>query len=143
MIYDLARPLDRERAAARFAALNEKGSCIELSEKFGRTLHQNSYLHLLLGVVAMETGNTLADTKQHYFKWTVNPDLFVRRKTDALGNTVTTVRSSAELSTDEMATAITRLQKWAADNGIYLPRPEDTARLRDVEIEMGRMKSYL
>jgi hypothetical protein len=143
MIYDLSQQLDKERAVARFGRLLERGCCIDLTEKTGRSLNQNSYLHLVLGVLAMETGNTLADAKHHYFKCLVNPDIFVRTKVDSLGNKVETVRSTSELSHEEMSLALDRLHRWASGQGIYLPRPEDTDLLRQVEIEMGRMKQYL
>jgi hypothetical protein len=56
---------------------------------------------------------------------------------------VETVRSTSELSHEEMSLALDRLHRWASGQGIYLPRPEDTDLLRQVEIEMGRMKQYL
>ena len=53
------------------------------------------------------------------------------------------IRSSADLSVEEMRIAIDKFKRWGAENGIYIPSPEDTARLRDIEIEMGRMRQYL
>ena len=116
---------------------------MELREVTGRTKAQNSYLHLILGVVAMETGNTLAYTKDIYFKRLVNPDIFIREVNDIYVGKVQTVLSSADLTVETMSTAIDRFKKWAAENGIFIPEPEDAERLRDIEIEMGRMKSYL
>ena len=39
--------------------------------------------------------------------------------------------------------AIDRVKRWAAENGIYLPDPEDEARHRDIAHEMERLKPYL
>lgn len=68
MLYNLSIPLDRERFAARANALLQKGSVVELTEKTLRTHNQNSYLHLIIGVVAMEVGVTLEYAKKEYFK---------------------------------------------------------------------------
>lgn len=143
MQYDLSSQLDRERFAARCESLLQKRSVIELTERAFRSLSQNRYLHLLIGIVAMETGNTLEDTKRWYFKEVCNPGLFHIQKRDRMGNCIDHIRSSAELTREEMTTAIDRFKRWGADNGIYLPNPEDLELLKEVEIEMGRMKDYL
>ena len=44
---------------------------------------------------------------------------------------------------EEMRIAIDRFQRWAAENGIYIPAPEDEDRLREIEVEMARMKTWL
>lgn len=136
-------PLDRERFAARANAQLQKGSVVELTEKTLRTPKQNNYLHLLLGVIAMEVGVTIKIAKEEYFKRLINADLFVRKSTYKFIGERETIRSSAELTTEEMNMAIDRLRRWASENGIYLPSPEDTERLRDIEIEIGRMRQYL
>ena len=121
----------------------ERGAVVELTEKTFRSKNQNSYLHLLLGVVAMETGNTLEDVKREYFKDLVNPDIFRSYRTDNRGNTIRVYRSSAEVSKEEMSIAIDRFKKWGAENGIYMPNPGDESLLREIAIEMGRNKAYL
>ena len=143
MQYNLANPLDRERFKARAKALLEKGVSVELTEKSFRTTSQNAYLHLLLGVIAMETGNTLADAKEYYYKRLINHDLFISEKVDRLGHTVEVVRSSSALTKEEMKVSIDRLKRWGADNGIYLPNPEDEQILHDIAVEMGRLASYM
>lgn len=143
MTYDLSNVRHLAQIYTRLRALEERGAIVELREVTGRTKAQNSYLHLILGVVAMDTGNTLAYTKEMYFKRLVNPDIFVQEVNDLYVGKVQVVRSSAELSVETMSTAIDRFKRWAAENGIYIPEPEDKERLRDIELEMGRMKSYL
>ena len=143
MTYDLANTRHLAQFRTRVSAMEERGATVELREITGRTKAQNRYLHLILGVVAMDTGNTLAYTKEIYFKRLVNPDIFVQEVNDLYVGKVQTVRSSAELSVETMSTAIDRFKRWAADNGIYIPEQEDAERLRDIELEMGRMKSYL
>ena len=143
MQYDLTIQLQRHLFEARCKALLEKGCVVNLSEKTFRSRNQNSYLHLLLGVVAMETGNTLDYCKEWYFKRLCNKDLFVATRQDRFAGQVEVVRSTADLTKEEMSMAIDRFQRWGNENGIYMPNPGDESLLREIEIEMGRIKSYL
>ena len=143
MVYDLSSDFQRKAFLARVDNLIEKGAVVELTEKAFRSPNQNRYLHLLIGVVAIETGNTLEDAKKWYFKETCNPDLFHVQHRDKMGNCIDHIRSTAELSKEEMSMAIDRFKRWGAENGIYMPNPDDASLLKAIEIEMGRMKSYL
>ena len=143
MVYDLSSDFQRKSFLARMDNLMEKGAVVELTEKAFRSPNQNRYLHLLIGVVAIETGNTLEDAKKWYFKETCNPDLFHVQHKDKMGNCIDHIRSTAELTKEEMSTAIDRFKRWGAENGIYMPNPDDASLLKAIEIEMGRMKSYL
>ena len=143
MVYDLSSDFQRKSILARMDNLMEKGAVVELTEKAFRSPNQNRYLHLLIGVVAIETGNTLEDAKKWYFKETCNPDLFHVQHRDKMGNCIDHIRSTAELTKEEMSTAIDRFKRWGAENGIYMPNPDDASLLKAIEIEMGRMKSYL
>ena len=143
MVYDLSSDFQRKEFLARLDNLMGKGAVVELTEKAFRSPNQNRYLHLLIGVVAIETGNTLEDAKKWYFKETCNPDLFHVQHRDKMGNCIDHIRSTAELTKEEMSTAIDRFKRWGAENGIYLPNPDDASLLKAIEIEMGRMKSYL
>lgn len=143
MLYDLSDDFHRKSFLARVDNLMEKGAVVELTEKAFRSPSQNRYLHLLVGVVAMETGNTLRYCKEWYFKRLCNPDLFIVDKKDRFYGEIMVLRSSADLTKDEMSTAIDRFKRWGAENGIYMPNPEDVHLLQQIEIEMGRMKSYL
>ena len=85
--------MQRKSFLARVDHLLEKGAVAELTEKTFRTRNQNSYLHLLIGVVAMETGNTLEYCKEWYFKRLCNKDLFVTIRTDKFAGQVEVIRS--------------------------------------------------
>lgn len=143
MQYDLTSDFQRKAFLSRVDNLLEKGCLVELTEKSVRTKGQNNYLHLLLGVVAMETGNTLADVKEYYFKEICNSDLFHRQHFDKLGNCIDSIRSTADLTKEEMSIAIDRFKRWGSQNGIYMPNPGDESLLREIAIEMGRNKAYL
>lgn len=143
MTYDLANDMHRKQFLARTENLLDKGAMVELREMTGRSIGQNRYLHLVIGAVAMEVGVTLQYCKDTYYKRLVNRDLFCVDRRDKFCGDVTVLRSSRDLTTEEMTESITRFKKWAAENGIYIPEPEDAERLKDIEMEMGRMKSYL
>ena len=143
MQYNLATDLDQERFVNRANALLQKGVVVELTEKTFRSPNQNRYLHLLIGVVAMDTGVGLEYAKREYFKKLVNRDIFVIKKSDRFAGEIEDLRSSADLTIEEMSMAIDRFKRWGYENGFYMPSPEDTARLKDIEIEMGRLRMYL
>ena len=91
----------------------------------------------------METGNTLDYCKEWYFKKLCNRDLFITDKVDKYAGQIEVVRSTADLTKEEMSMAIDRFKRWGAENGIYLPNPGDESLLKEISIEMGRYKFYL
>lgn len=143
MTYDLSNDFDLRKAEARLTALIGKRAVIELAEKAKRSRNQNRYAHALIGAIAMETGNTLAFTKEQYFKRLVNPELFTETKDDPLAGKVTYLRSSADLTKEEMTLAIDRFRNWAAQLGYYLPAPGDEDMIRQIEFEMGKQRQFL
>ncbi len=144
MLYDLSKAVDVERIRTKLEYDTRHGNLVSYERKVIRTKRQNSYLHLLLGAVAVETGNPLEYVKQEYFKALVNPALFVRQKEDTfLHQQRNVLRSSRDLTTEEMNLAIDRFKRWAAENGIYLPEPGDEERLREIALEMARQERYL
>lgn len=145
-VYDLDTPIDRERYRRRAAALLDRRVVVELSEhKPRRTCSQNSYLHLLLGEFAMQTGNRMEYVKSEYFKRACNAELFVRMQVDRITRKeVAVLRSSRDLDTGEMTTAIERFRNWAAEvAGIDLPDAEDRSWLEYIEREMQHQKVWL
>lgn len=143
MKYNLTDQLDRQRFTARVEGMLAKGSYVELKDCARRTLNQNSYLHLLLGVVAMDTGNDLQYVKTWYFKRLVNRDIFIVRREDKYCGVVETERSTAELTKEETSIAIDRFKRWGNENGFYMPEPGDEQLCRLIEIEMGRQQKWL
>lgn len=146
MVYDLNTDIDRARFERKVVALQNKRALVELSEKKPRrTTSQNAYLHLLIGEFAMQTGNTLDWVKQEYFKRHCNSELFVRMKSDELTKReVEVLRSSRDLDTGDMTTAIDRFKHWAASEcGIELPDAEDRDWLGYIEREMQHNREWL
>lgn len=143
MKLNLSLPLDVERFCTRANALIEKGAYVELIDKSGRTRAQNSYDHLLIGIVAMELGESIPYVKEMYFKRLINPDIFVYRRHDPFMGEIEDTYSTREISKEQTSIAIDRFKRWMAEQGIYAPSPMDEARLKDIEIEMGRMERYI
>mgnify|MGYP002519981192 CR=1 FL=1 len=143
MTYDLSKELDRQRFQARAAILAKRGAAVELSERAFRSRNQNNYLHLLIGVVAMETGTTLPYCKEVYFKRLANKDLFVSVRRDQYAGEVEILRSSTDLTKEEMSLAIDRFKRWAYEQGIAIPEQGDDELLKEAMIEMGRNRAYI
>ena len=143
MQYNLSSQLDVARIQERLTALLKKGAVVELTEKAFKTPNQNRYAHLLMGVVGLEVGEPVEYVKVEYFKKLCNREIFVRIKQDKFAGQVEVIRSSADLTKEEMSMAIDRFKRWGAENGIYMPNPGDESLLREIAIEMGRNKAYL
>lgn len=144
MLYDLSNTLDQHRFNVRGAMLLEKKAIVELTEKTNRSSSQNRYLHLLLGFLAIETGNTLEYVKEQFYKRTANAELFVRMKDDPIIGPTEWTRSSAELSKEEMTLSIERLRNWSSQEaGIYLPSADEQSVLQMIEVEMSKVQRWL
>jgi hypothetical protein len=92
----------------------------------------------------METGNRLEFVKQEYFKKHINPEIFVIEVDDAYLGKVQVLRSSRDIDTAQMTTAIDRFRTWASSEAdIYLPSPNEQDFLQEIEMEMIRQKEYL
>lgn len=144
-MYDLSNPLSLERFNVKSEALKKKGCIVELTEKKPqRSNEQNRYLHVAIGIVALEFGETMDYVKEYYFKKLCNRDLFVIYKDDKrIGRTIAATRSSKELTTDEMTIAIERFRNWAAGEGCYIPSPDEHRMVQLMEIELERNKELI
>ena len=144
MLYDLKNPLDRERFKRRCNALFTKQGIVDLSEKTQRSGQQNRYLHLIIGYLAIETGNTLDYAKEVFYKRAANKELFVREKEDEILGKVEYLRSSADLTKEEMTLSIDRFRNWSSQTaGIYLPAADEREFLASIEYEMSRYKQWI
>ena len=144
MLYDCSNPLDRENFLARANLLASRGEIVSLSAKRQRTLRQNSYLHVILEYFACQYGESPEYVKREYFKILVNPDIFVINKNDRFRGTVYDVRSSSDLTTEEMTTAIERFRNWSSkEAGIYIPTAEEGAVICQMELEIARNKKFV
>ena len=143
MQYNLASQLDVARLQERINHLLAKGAVVELTEKAFRTPNQNRYAHLLMGVVAMEVGESVEYVKEHYFKRLCNRDLFCITKQDKVVGQVEVLRSMTDLSMEETSLAIDRFKRWGHEQGWVMPDACDESLLKELEIMMGRYRQYL
>ena len=138
MLYLLQDEYSKAKCIARFKYLLEHAVLVELTDATKRSSAQNNYLHCLLGVVAMYVGESLEYVKQEIYKRMVNPEIYVVEKDNkALGHIVT-LRSSKDLNKEEMSLSIDRFRKWAAEQGIYTPSPDDLATISRINAEMSQ-----
>ncbi len=147
MLYDLSQVKHREQVRKRFEAILQNNvGILELRLlKPKRTIKQNNYLHLIIGYFACAYGESEEYVKEQYFKIAANKQLFLVSKQDkVLNKEVTYLRSSRELTTEEMQLAIERFRNWSSINaGVYLPSAEEHRLLELAEIEIERNKEFL
>lgn len=142
MKYNLKNDFDKERFKKRVNFLYGNERVVILQEMTKRTLKQNNYLHLILTAFALETGYTLECVKRNFFKLEVNKDLFLSEERGNFG-TKQALKSTTQITKDNLSIAIDRFKKWSSDNGIYLPEPEDEEYLAHLEIEASRLQRYI
>lgn len=145
MMYDLSNPVDIRNFKERCGKLLERASMIELTEKKPRSLNSNSYLHAILEYFASQTGNTMEDVKQIYYKQICNSDIFVRKVNDKiLGCERTRLRSTSELSQEEFSLSIDRFRNWSANVAeVYIPASEEYVELLHAQYETEKSRRYL
>lgn len=147
-IFDLHNPYDRKEFTDYCDKVmrlgNNKQLVIEIKRRLPkRSERQNNYLFLILGFFAAQTGYSVEEVKQDYFKKLCNPDIFYRERVNAKGETVRYLRSSADLDTGEMTLAVERFRNWsAAKANIYLPSPNEESFLLYCEKEVERYKEF-
>lgn len=145
MIYNLSTENDKQRFKDKVNKLYSEQKIVELKEKKPiRSVKQNAYLHLIITWFAIENACELEWVKQKYFKELCNKEIFVTTKLDPYtGQEETHLKSSSEITTEEMTTAIQRFRNWSSQNGTYLPEPEDVEFLTHIQIESQKYKEYL
>ena len=70
-------------------------------------------------------------------------EYFRTEKKDRFLGNVEVWRSTKDISKEDLSVCIDRFKRWAATERIYIPDQEDKARLRDVEMEMARARTWL
>lgn len=144
MLYNCSQPLDKENFLARANLLASRGDVVELSTKRQRTYRQNAYLHVLLEYFGCQYGETAEFVKREYFKILVNPHIFIREKQDRFRGNIRILRSTADLSTEEMSICIDRFRNWASQEaGIYLPTAEEGMMIRQMEVEISKHSRFI
>ena len=142
MMYDTKNPHEVQSLQLKVEHLIARGSMVEVVEKKPRSLKTNAYLHAILSYFGLQTGNTLDEVKSLYYKRTVNGDLFVRQKHDALlGKDRDYLRHTSELTQDEISVSIDRFRSWSARVAeIYIPSSDEYIALLHIQHDVERAK---
>lgn len=145
MIFDLSNPYHIQRYKEYVNKLYEAKKVVEVKEKKpNRTIKQNKYLHLLLSYFANETGYSLDEVKVDFFKRKCNKNLFDESTINKRGEEIVRLRSSRDLTTAEMTTAIERFRNWSSSEaGIYLPSANESEYLAYIEQEVSRGNIFI
>ena len=123
MNYDLSEKTERKKFIKRANyLLRKERNNVQLLNESSRTLEQNSYIHVLCRIMAMDTYVSERYAKYVYFKQLANPDIFFSTTKDKLtGKTISYIRSCADLNITETSKAIDNFLIWAAKQGYELP----------------------
>ena len=145
MILNLSSETERQKFRTYCEWLLKRQVTVEVKErKQPRTLAQNRYLHVVLAYFASEFGYTLEQVKYDLFKRTVNKDIFERVRQNKTGRQVTYVRSTTDLDTGELSTAIDRWRNWcASEAGLYIPEAGEYDAILEAEKQIALYEKYL
>lgn len=145
MILDLAKDGDRSKFRSYCEYLLKRQVPVEVKErKHQRSLAQNRYLHTILAYFASEFGYSLEQVKYDIFKRAVNKEIFEVVRENRHGQRITYLRSSRDLDTGEMTTAIERFRNWSASEaGLYIPEAGEYDALLEAEKQIAMYEKYL
>lgn len=145
MVYNLQNEYDVPKFKEYINKLYQERAVVEVKKRStNRTISQNSYLHMLCAYFGFEYGCSAAEAKVDFYKRTCNRDLYEREHTNRVGKVVKYLRSSTELTVDEMTLSIQRFKNWAASEaGIYLPDAANKDMLIYIQQQIERNKLFL
>lgn len=110
-----------------------------------RTTKQASYYRVVLRYYASLIG--LTETEAEYeFKVNceANRETFTKEVTDKLGHVHKVIRSSADLTKDEMTSALNNFRAYAEINaGVTIPYESDYADIQAAKREIDKVRSYI
>lgn len=110
-----------------------------------RTRKQNRYYHLVLRFYASQIGITETDAEKEFkFDCEANRDKFVTYVTDSKGNEHTCIRSSADLSKEEMDSCIRNFLAYAEIYaGIIIPYENEEQGQFEAQKEIEKVNQYI
>lgn len=123
MKFNLENKPEKDAAFALLTELTAKKKVVDIKRVVPtRTLKQNAYLHLLIGLFGEHFGYLPEEAKQVYKE--INSDIY-RYEREVRGVTRTYWRTSADITKEQMAKSIDRLMIASASQGFELPAAED------------------
>lgn len=143
MIYDANDPRQYLALLEMVNKAKNSGKKIEahvVGEK--RSNQQNKYYHFVLSYYASQIGFTRTDAERE-FKEDVNSVIFVR-EIDVNGKTHKVIRSSSDISKEEMTSAINNFISYAQIYaGINIPYEHEKNAIFECSQEIDKVKSYI
>ena len=144
MIYNLNDPRDFLEASDFFNSACRDKIKIEMRHpKKTRTSPQNRFYHFMLRYFALQYGCTETEASEIYMKRQACPQIFEQTKINRFGNEIKTYRSSADLSSSEMSSAIRNFMAWSSIGGIEIPDPDDQQSIKWCEREIERNQAMI
>lgn len=135
MYFDLTNEAQRQQFREYVERMLRKGSVVRLTDEKPRSLEQNSFFQLLVSYFASRTGTGTRWVRNVLVKQTVCPDVFVRNGK---------LRSSSDLTSDEMSTVISRFQFFAlTEVGVDLPEPEEYRSVISAIRQVGQDRAFI
>lgn len=137
MKYDLSKPEQAKEAQEYLDKALSKSRRVEIKLIAPRrSLAQNAYLHLLLGAFGSHFGYTIEEAKTIYKE--ISKDIYFYGKKGR-----TFMRSSADLTKEELAVTVDRFMKKSAEAGYELPLATDQEWLMQLDNQIEKTRSYL
>lgn len=141
--YDLRDPRDYLAALDFLNLSKEKGIEIELKKYYPkRSNKQNKYYHFVCAYFAHEYGCTEYEAENVYMKQFAAPHIFEVENVDKGGRKIHYYRSSADLNTAEMSSAIKNFTAYAECNGIIIPYEDDDLGRRYCEQQLEKSNGF-
>ena len=113
MKFDLSKPVQLEQFNDRVKILKEKGAKVNITQHVKRSTSQNSYLHVIINLWAVQFGYTLAEAKT-----------FLKRGCHFMvyeKNGIKFLAETSKLNVEVMTGCITWIRNHSSQQGYYLP----------------------
>lgn len=147
MTFNLKLDEDKQSAYNHLNELMQEGKVIEIKTVGTRTNSQNSYLHLCLQYAASMLGETLQYVKQYYYKECANHEIFCKTDIDKVtGEWVYKIRSTRDLTSDEMRLTIERFKDWCATQPaepFILPEANNEVQIAEAKKIINSNKEFI
>lgn len=139
MLYNLRTEAGRDRAFSRLQSLAKAGAVVEIADKTIRSPQQNRYLHAIIGYIAVKYGCSAEYCKREFFKTAANSNIFKVERVANNGARYYDLRSTSDLSREEISQAIDNFRAWAMDYiGEYIPRADEYMAVNEMELIIQR-----
>ena len=141
--YRLADPRDYIAALDFINQMKEMGADVELKKFYqNRSGKQNRYYHFICAYFAHCYGCTEFEAENVFMKQYAARNIFLVEHEDKNGKMMRYFRSSADLNTAEMSSAIKNFIAYAECNGIEIPAPDDELGIRYCERQIEKTQVY-